>query len=243
MFQDKGETLYRLYYWPVPFRGHFVRYLLAYGGAAWQEAEVDDLVRLMRAPPEDQPLPFVGPPLLHDLKADVWVSQMPAVMEYLGSRHGLMPTEPAHRAMTLKVLGDCGDVLEAITCNGGRNTLWTPEAWAAFRTDRLPLWMEVFEVTGQRHGLTREGGTMLGSAAPGVADLATAALWHTMVDRLPALRPLLEQAAPAVAALSERIANEPRIAAMRREHDAVSGGLYCGGQIEASLRAMLAADA
>lgn len=231
---------YRFYYWPIPFRGHFVRYALAFAGTDWQEAEASELIDLKGLPPERQPVQFMGPPVLHDLERDIWISQLQAVLDYLGHRLGLGPSDPADRAMTLKIVGDCIDVLEEITRHCGRSGMWTPETWEPFVSRRLPRWMHLFEATGRAHGLTETGGTMLGSDSPMLADLATAALWHTMTDKLPALRPVLDREAPCTAALSDRIAALPDIAEMRAAQDARSGDLYCGGQIEDSIRAMLA---
>ncbi|SNT38845.1 glutathione S-transferase family protein [Tropicimonas sediminicola] len=233
---------YTLYYWPIPFRGHFIRYVLAHAGASWEEAPTEALMALKEAPASEQPTPFMAPPFLHDHGAGLWLSQLPAILAYLGQKHGLLPEAPELRALTLKVLGDANDVLEEVSCNCGRE-MWTQEAWDDFAESRLPRWMEIFEETGRRHGLTVGGGSLLGTDAPTLADLATAALWVTMTERLPALAPLLDTHAPAVAALSRRVADTPRIAEMRRDFDRRFGGSsYCGGHIEASLRDVLAAD-
>ncbi|PRY24203.1 glutathione S-transferase [Aliiruegeria haliotis] len=229
---------YTLYYWNIPFRGHFPRFVLAHVGAQWEEPGMDALVRLKDLPPAEQPLPFVGPPLLHDRSADLWLSQMAAILLYLGEKHGLVPESSAGRAMTVKVLGDCTDVLQELTCSCGA-MMWTRPAWDTFVSARLPRWMQMFEALGRANGLTDRAGHMLGTEVPGIADLATSALWHTMTDKLPPLAPLLREHAPAVAALSHRIAETPAISAMRAEHDANAMALYCAGQIEESLLGML----
>lgn len=231
-------TDYTLLYWPIPFRGHFVRYVLAHAGATWEEPETETLLAIKSAPVADQPAPMMAPPMLHDRAAGLWLSQLPAILMYLGRRHGLLPDSPEAEARTLKLLCDAGDVLEEITRDCGAQ-MWTPEAWADFAAVRLPRWMAMFEETGRSNGLTSQGGHILGTDAPTLADLATAALWHTMTDRLPPLGPLLEQTAPAIAALSQRIAALPGIAAMRADWDASHDLAYCGGQIEASLRSVL----
>jgi glutathione S-transferase len=60
-----------------------------------------------------------------------------------------------------------------------------------------------------------------------------------MTWTLPALRPLLETTAPAIAALSDRIAQLPEQEELRVRSDDQYGDEWCGGQIEASLRAVL----
>jgi glutathione S-transferase len=217
---------YALYYWSIPFRGHFVRYLLAQVGAEWQEPGVDALVGLKQAAPAEQPYPFMAPPLLHDLGADRWLSQMPAIVTYLGRKHGL-PGDPDE---ALRLVCDASDILLEITRHHGEQ-MWDRPAWDAFTGARLPRWMELHEALA--------AGRRFDAENPGVAELTLAALWHTMVDRLPGLRPLLVAHAPTVAALADAVAALPRIAAMRAGWDGPGAG-YCGGRIEASLRAMLA---
>jgi len=223
-----------LHYWPLPFRGHFPRFVLAHAGVGWDEPGVDRLTQLRTAPVRGQPVPFMAPPLLEDRDAGVALAQMPAIMAYLGSVFGLMPDNPAHMALTLKVLGDCTDVIEEITCHCGA-AMWTDAGWAGFAGARLVRWLEIFEDTGLRP----EDGTLLGSDTYQIADLACAALWHTMADKLPALAPHIARHAPTVAALSARVADTPAIAGFRRRWDAAHGAVYCGGEIEASLREVL----
>ncbi|SFD24010.1 hypothetical protein [Tropicimonas isoalkanivorans] len=231
-------TDYTLYYWPLPFRGHFVRYVLAHAGADWRDASTGDLVALKGAPVAEQPVPFMAPPLLHDRPGDLWLAQLPAILGHLGRTFGLYPGTPAQDALTTALIGNAGDVLEEITCNCGR-TMWTRPAWEEFTSDRLPRWMQIFEEIGRRHGLTETDGFILGTPEAGLADLATAALWFTMTDTLPGLAPLLDRHAPSISALSRRIATTPAIADMRAAWDAQHDRAYCGGQIEASIRSML----
>lgn len=226
-----------LYYWPAPFRGEFVRAVLTHAGAAWDEADPEAIVELMRTAPADQPVPFVGPPVLHDHEADIWLAQMPAILAYLGDKHGLIPDDLGRAALTHKVVADASDVLYEMTRSHGAQ-LWDRAAWDAYRP-RLARWMAVFEAQGRAHGLSADSGTLLGTDEPGLADLTAAVLWGVMTAKLPQLRPLLDGEAPALAGLVDRIAARPEQAALRRQSDARFGDIWCGGDIEASLRAVL----
>jgi glutathione S-transferase len=228
---------YTFYYWHIPFRGQFVRAVLARVGASWDEADVDALTSLWRAEPREQPVPFMAVPVLTDHRENLSVSQMSAILVYLGRRHGLTPADPRREALTAKVVADASDVLFEATRHHGAQ-LWGAQAWAAFRP-RLKRWMEIFEETGRRFGLEAGAGQFLGTEAPGVADLATCMLWGTMTDRFPSLRPMLDEAAPAVAGLVDRIAARPEQVALRERGDAAWGEAWCGGEIEASLREVL----
>lgn len=230
---------YALYYWSAPFRGQFVRAILAHAGQSWTEAGDDDIARLMGLPAKDMPIPFMGPPLLIDRKADVAIAQMAAIVLYLGETLDLLPASPALRALTLKMVNDANDVIDEITLDGGRQ-MWTPERWRDF-VPRLKKWMSFWEETGRRHGLTPTSGFLLGGDAPGIADVVSATLWSTMTERFAAIGEILEETAPMTAALTRRLYALPALAALAAKARAEYGDTYCGGQIEASLRKVLGA--
>lgn len=232
---------YDLYYWSVPFRGQFVRAVLAHAGRTWTEADDGAIAKLMGGPVRDMLVPFMGPPLLVDRKADLAIAQMPAIVLYLGETLDLMPATPALRALSMKIVNDANDVIDELTLDGGRQ-MWTEQRWRDF-VPRLGKWMSFWEEIGRRHGLKADSGFLLGGAAPGVADLVTATLWSTMADRFPAIAQILEDAAPMTAALTRRIADLPPLAKLAAQARQDYGDAYCGGQIEASLRKVLQAPA
>ena len=228
---------YDLYYWSVPFRGQFVRGVLAFAGKTWTEGGDGAISTLMGKLAKDVQVPFMGPPLLVDGTADFAIAQMPAIVLYLGETLDLLPATPALRALTLKIVNDANDVIDEITLDGGRE-MWTEKKWLAF-VPRLKKWMSFWEETGRRHGLTADSGFLLGGEAPGVADVVTAILWSTMADRFPTIGAILENAAPMTAALTRRVADLPPLARLAAKTREDYGDAYCGGQIEASLRKVL----
>ena len=229
---------YELYYWPVPFRGQFVRALLAYAGKTWTEGDIGAMSELMEGPVKTMPVPFMGPPMLIDKKADVVIAQMPAIVLYLGETLDLIPATPALRAMTMKIVLDANDVIDELTLDGGR-TMWTQKTWQDF-VPRLQKWMSFWEETGRRHGLKAKSGFLLGGDTPGIADVVTAVLWSTMTDRLEPIAAILEDTAPMTAALATRVSALPPLAKLAAKAKEDYGDAYCGGQIEASLRKVLA---
>jgi glutathione S-transferase len=231
---------YTLYYWAVPFRGQFVRALLAYGGEAWTEAGDEAVGALMEGALEDMPVPFMGPPVLVDHAAGVAVSQMPAILLYLGDKLGLFPDDPGGRALSIKVVNDANDVIDDLTLDGGRQ-MWTEARWVTF-VPRLRKWMGLWEELGRRHGLTSQSGFLLGGGTPGVADVVSATLWSTMVERFPSIGAILEDAAPMTANLAGRVSRTPALADLAARARRVYGEVYCGGQIEQSLRKVLGAQ-
>ena len=229
---------YTLYYWSAPFRGQFVRAVLAFAGKTWTEAGDEAIGELMRGPVEKTPVPFMGPPLLVDHAADFAIAQTTAIILYLGETLDLLPATPAARALTIKVVHDAVDVIDEMTLDGGRQ-MWTPERWAEF-VPRLRKWMSFWEETGRRHGLAAEAGFLLGGETPGIADVVTAVLWSTMTERFPTIGAILEKTAPMTAALVRRVADLPPLKALADKAREDYGDTWCGGQIEASLRKVLA---
>ncbi len=92
-------TDYTLYYWPLPFRGQFVRSVLAHVDATWDEAGVEAISTLRRAAPSTQSIPHMGPPVLTDHATGFSLAQTPAILGFLGSKYGLVPTDPEREAL------------------------------------------------------------------------------------------------------------------------------------------------
>jgi glutathione S-transferase len=231
---------YELYYWSVPFRGQFVRAVLAFAGKSWDEAGDAAIAKLIGGPVKQMPAPFMGPPLLIDKKANFAIAEMPAIILYLGETLNLMPANPAQRAMTMKVVCDANDVLDEMTLDGGRQ-MWTDKRWQEF-VPRLKKWMSLWEETGRRHGLKARTGFLLGGDAPGPADIVTAVLWSTMTERFSAIDAIFKQTAPVTAALTRRIAQLPPLAKLAAKARDDYGDAWCAGQIEASLRKVISRD-
>jgi glutathione S-transferase len=230
---------YELYYWSAPFRGQFVRAVLAWAGRSWTEAGDEAISELMSGPVKKMPVPFMGPPLLVDVKAKFAIAEMPAIILYLGETLGLMADDPEQRAMTMKIVCDANDVLDEMTLDGGRQ-MWTQKRWHDF-VPRLRKWMSLWEETGRRNGLKADLGFLLGGETPGIADIVTATLWSTMTDRFSAIAAIFDETAPLTAGLTRRVADLPPLAklAAKARHDYAD--TWCGGEIEESLRKVLKA--
>ncbi|HEY8575569.1 MAG TPA: glutathione S-transferase [Devosia sp.] len=228
---------YELLYWSVPFRGQFVRAVLAFAGKSWVEGGDGKISRLMQGAIGDMPVPFMGPPVLIELTTGFAIAEMPAIILYLGETLNLLPDTPQERAMTMKIVNDANDVIDEITLDGGK-AMWTPERWEEFKP-RLQQWMRIWEETGRRHGLQADSGFMLGGVAPAIADVITATLWTTMTDRFSAIRTLLEESAPMTAALCRRVSALPALSKLSGDARRQYGEAYAGGQIGQSMAEVL----
>ncbi len=228
---------YDLYYWPVPFRGQFIRAILAHTGKSWNEHDAGAIGALMSEAPGDQPIPFMGPPVLIETRSGLALSQMPAIALYLGETLGLVADDPSARALTAKIVNDANDTIDELTLNGGLK-MWTEASWRDFGP-RLEQWMRIFEAMAARQDVSEQGGHLLGTAEAGVADIVTSTLWSTMADRFPALWVKLDTTAPRIAGLTRRMQATPALAALARRSFDLYGESYCGGEIEKSLRRVL----
>ena len=225
---------YELHYWQLPFRGQFIRAILAFAGKRWDEFDDGAIGKLTDEDVRKQPIPFKGPPMLVDKRSGFALAQMPAIAYWLGEQHDLLPASVDGKALSLKVVNDCNDVIDELTIDGGKQ-MWTLQRWKEF-LPRLQRWMAIFEETGRRHHLEADAGYLLGGAKPGIADIATATLWSTAGERFPTIARLLDAHAPAVAGLTRRLAAEPALANLARVSREQFGDAYCGGEIEKSLR-------
>ncbi|MDJ0993328.1 MAG: glutathione S-transferase [Dinoroseobacter sp.] len=228
---------YTLFYWPIPFRGQFIRSVLAHVGASWTEADTTDLVHLKSSDPAQQAVPFMGPPVLTDHAAGTSLAQTQAILTYLGGKHGLIPDDLLQAALTHKVIADANDVLYEMTLHNGAQ-MWTATSWTAFQP-RLERWMAIFEALGSENDLSAEKGFILGTEAPSLADLVTYSLWGVMTAQLSPLRSVLDRAAPSISGLVDRIGALPAQKALWHQSQEQYGDAWCGGQIEASLRAVI----
>ena len=231
---------YTLYYWSVPFRGQFVRAVLAHAGKTWDEGGDGAISKLMAGPVKKMPVPLMGPPLLIDHKNDFAIAEMPAIVFYLGETLDLLPATPEFRALTMKIVNDANDVIDEITLQGGMQ-MWTQTRWEEF-VPRLKKWMSFWEETGRRHGLTADSGYLLGGDAPGIADVVTATLWSTMTERFKKIGTIFKRTAPVTAALVERVSALPPLATLAAKAREDYGDAWCGGQIEKSVRKVLSAE-
>jgi len=228
------EPKFTLRYWPLPFRGCFISYLFAWRGAPLaMESGMDENIELKGRPPEEQAVPYVGPPVLVENVSGRALSQMPAIVLYVSRELDLLPADDFDAAMCMKVLMDCNDVLMEI-CRYNGSIMWEREAWQTFRGQRLPRWLDVFE-EGARRG-------HIGGESVSYADIAVYALFGNMSRCLPELAPDVRDRAPRVWALCQAIGAAPTLAAYVADEEARYGKLYCGGQIEESIHKMLAMD-
>lgn len=229
-----NKAQYQLYYWRIPFRGCFISYQFAYADEPLlMSNDFTDIRNLMAQPPAEQPIPFVGPPVLIELSTGRAINQMPAIVLYIAEKLNLKPQNAFETAMCTKVLMDCNDVLMEICCYNG-SSMWQRENWINFRTERFPKWLRLFEESLNRGFIGREQVTF--------ADIAVFALFGNMMRCLTELEVDIRHHAPNIYALCKKIGSQPSLKKKVESEAEQFGQTYCGGQIEESIRKMLAMD-
>lgn len=225
---------YALYYWDVPFRGIFPQLFLEEVKARYEWREASEIY-----PEKSLKIhnPGMAPPYLYDFKKERYLAQMPAILMLLARGYDYLPKRTEALDLALKTIMDCHDVLMEITNSYGQQ-MWNRKDWKDFRANRLSRWMKIFEQTGLSHGLKNDKGYLLGSTIS-VADIATTALFGTMVHSFSKLKSDLEGNAPHIALLCERIEARPSIQQFLEKQRQKYGQAYCGGEIERSLREMI----
>lgn len=216
---------YDLYYWPmIPGRGEYPRLVLEAAGVAYRdvarlpESEGGGIAAMQAfIAGEKGHLPPFAPPFLVD--GDLVVSQAAEISILVGERHGLAPKGEAERLFTRSIALTTADlVAEAHDVHHplGVGLYYEDQTDAAreralgFREERLPKFLGWYEriLAGNPAG----SGVLVGDAIS-YADLGlfqtVAGLRYAFPRRMQTLAPDY----PCIAALVERVAAEPRVAA------------------------------
>lgn len=216
---------YDLYYWPmIPGRGEYPRLVLEAAGVAYRdvarlpESEGGGIAAMQAfLAGKNGHLPPFAPPFLVD--GDRVVSQAAEICILVGERHGLAPKGEAERLFARSIALTTADlVAEAHDVHHplGVGLYYEDQTDAAreralgFREERLPKFLGWYEriLAGNPTG----SGYLVGDAMS-YADLGLfqtmAGLRHAFPRRLQTLAPDY----PGIAALVERVAAAPRIAA------------------------------
>jgi glutathione S-transferase len=217
--QPKEATLrYELYYWPsIQGRGEFVRLALEEGGAEYVDvartkAGVPALMRVLQDPSQRRP-PY-APPVLK--AGRLLVAQTANILLYLGPRLGLVPQDEAARLWAHQLQLTIADLVDEAhdTHHPIAGSLYYHEQKAAakkraahFVAERIPKFLRYFEAV-----LERNGGRAVGRSLS-YADLSLFQAVAGLRYAFPKAMRRNERRCPRLAALHDRVAARPRIAA------------------------------
>ena len=237
--EQSAESKYTIYYWPISFRGEFIKILLTSQGIEYSTAKVQELLALKNAPVGSTAgLNFMAPPLLYDMEEKVYVSQTGTIVSYLARKHHLVPQDHCKLMTAEKLVNDCNDVLAELTRNNGSKMWEEVDDFKAFLDGRFKKWLQIIEKTGTDNGL-KDGQYYLGGEQMTFADTSLVACFGVMDHCLGGVErkfgQVLRLNAPTVMQLVDRLKQTENIKAYFGQMKETP---YCGGQIEASIRKM-----
>jgi glutathione S-transferase len=207
---------YELYYWPtIQGRGEFVRLVLEEAGVDYvdvvrrSEAEGGgvEALRAVLATSE-----HFAPPILKD--GETTVSQTPLIMDYLGAKHGLAPTDSTERRKALQLSMVLADFLvEAHDVHHplAKEFYYEEQRDEAlrrsvnFREVRIPKFFDYFERL-----LAANGGRLAGDALSH-PDLSLFQTVEGLRYAFPTAMAGLEPGYPNIVALHAAVADRPNI--------------------------------
>jgi glutathione S-transferase len=216
---------YELYYWPdIQGRGEFVRLALEEAGADYVDVArmparrgmgVPALMRFLEDSAVEYP-PFASPFLRAGSQV---IGQTANILLFLGPRLGLAPRAEGQRLWTHQLQLTIADLVTEIhdTHHPIAMSLYyedqKPEAKRRatdFTADRLPKYLSYFERVLERN--PRRGGYMVGGRLSYV-DLSIFQVVAGLRYAFPNAMTRTESTCPGLAALHDRVAGRPRIAA------------------------------
>jgi len=210
--------IYELHYWPgIQGRGEFVRLALEEAGAEYVDvarrprSEGGGEAALARRIDELTPRPF-APPFL--VAGELVIAQTANILLFLGSRHGLAPSDEAGRLWVNQLQLTIADLVDEThdshhpIASGLYYEDQKPEALARsrhFRRERIPKYLGYFErALAGRAGLAGE--------ALCYADLSLFQVARGLQYAFPKTMASLASKIGGVLALADRVQRRPRIA-------------------------------
>ena len=202
---------YRLYYWPgIQGRGEFIRLALEFAGA--------DYVDVLRSSNDfswpEKPAPFALPCLV---AGKLVLSQTANILQYLGPRLGLAPKNEAGRLRAHQLQLTVADWLTEVHDSHhpiGSGLYYEEQKREAkqrsadFLARRLPKYLEYFEGVLRRSA----GGYLLGRTLT-YPDLSLFQVVAGLRYAFPRAMTRLKDRHPRIAAVHQRVAAHPRLAA------------------------------
>ena len=160
-------------------------------------------------------------------------SQMPACAMYLSEKHNFLPQNAEEKYFCLKTLMDATDFLAELTRNNG-SQLWNDEDWASFSEGRLKDWLEVFEIEA-KNSKTK----YLLSDSISLPDLVYVGLFGLVMHSFGYFHNLIKTEFPKTFEIVNNTSQNEKIKSFLENQWELHGTKYCGGQIEASIRARI----
>ncbi len=219
-------STYELYYWPfIQGRGEFPRLVLEAAGVSYvdvarlSEDEGGGASAILPFLRGDNPgFPPFAPPFL--VAGDEVISQSANICRFVGERHGLAPDGDVARAQAASIALTAADVASEAhnTHHPISGSLYYKDqseaaaaAAAAFRTERIPKFLDYFE-----NVLRKSGSRWMFAGRMTYADVCVYQVVEGLEYAFPHSTKKAEQQTPALVAMCGAVAESPNVAAYLR---------------------------
>lgn len=221
----------KLYYWNLAFRCIYIEIFFHLNKIDYKRVDSTDVVekRILMKTGEE----FAGfaPPFVEIENRSF--SQMPAAMMYLNEKYKFYCTNNEDSYFSLKTLLDVTDFMAAITRNNGA-MMWDKESWKNFESGRMQDWLKLFEFQAKNRK-----GVFLLSDKVSLADIAYLGCFRLLMHSFVYFDKLIRSSYPEIFHIIKEFEKFEDINSYLESQWENFGTMYCGGQIEKSIRAQI----
>ncbi len=218
----------KLYYWALPFRCIYIEIFLHLNAISYERVDSEQVIEKKLRMKSNLAYPGFAPPFLEIDKRSF--SQMPATLMYLNEKFKFYCDDIESSYFSMKCLLDVTDLMAEITRNNG-SMMWDSESWELFEKGRLTQWLQIFELQAKNRS-----GTFLLSDSPSVADIAYLGCFSLLMHSFPYFDKMIRSSYPEILHIVDKFKEIESINNYLNKQWETFGTLYCGGQIENSIR-------
>uniref|UniRef100_A0A7S2TQD9 Glutathione S-transferase n=1 Tax=Lotharella oceanica TaxID=641309 RepID=A0A7S2TQD9_9EUKA len=228
-----------IYYWPIRFRGNFLKYILEEAGHKYATVSTYPEIKKALDDAKDG-YPVFAVPLLK--VGSFRCSQMPAAVLHLAKMFHMEPSDGNDKTLALMMLLNCNDILDSITMNGGHYMMWTPEKWKTFQDGRLAKWLGVLDTAlGKNPKNAKAEKIYFFGVKPTYVDFGVLAILDGLVDEFG----LVEYVGkfPLLSRFFKEMSARPSVQklwSVQKPKDRSKWAPWCGGQIQKSIETSIA---
>eukprot|EP00485_Elphidium_margaritaceum_P002779 CAMPEP_0202698330 /NCGR_PEP_ID=MMETSP1385-20130828/11601_1 /ASSEMBLY_ACC=CAM_ASM_000861 /TAXON_ID=933848 /ORGANISM="Elphidium margaritaceum" /LENGTH=239 /DNA_ID=CAMNT_0049355017 /DNA_START=49 /DNA_END=768 /DNA_ORIENTATION=- len=229
-----------IYYWPIQFRGNFLKLILEEKGIKYScTRDWESMQQLMAKEIKQREFPYFAPPILKH--GDFISSQMAASAQYLAKKYNMDAKSLEDSTHALMICMNANDILCELTRNCGAQQWTDVKDWQTFKSTRLVRWLDILTELLQRNASndTKDAGKTLFYFGTDVT-YADTSVFHVLYSLISFMRmkDLVESSYPLLYRFYEQIYSRPNINAFIKQQEADKLE-WCGGLIEKSMLAMM----
>eukprot|EP01084_Bolivina_argentea_P071060 129234_1 len=140
---DSGSIQLMIQYWPLRFRGNFLKLILEEKSIEYSCTKPGDwksVKDIITKDIKDRIYPVFAPPIL--TCNNFISSQMPACCQYLAKKYGMDGLNLEDSTHALMICMNCNDIFHEVTRANGAQ-MWTYKEWIEWKTTRLIKWLDL----------------------------------------------------------------------------------------------------